>query len=130
MASKRDKLTQYFATLDKSKIKDLNATALAAQTAFITGQGIKDQIDANTSLIDKYQTLLNDLQKTGTSATDIQNLYAAEAGIPPAPPVADPASDQANYWTTISIEVSSSYTAEQSDSSSNSYSVGGGASWG
>jgi len=68
-------------------------------------------------------------------AGDLQDVFAKTAGISPAPPDLAPSTDpkapsQPDYWTSITVEVSSSYSAEQSSSSSNSYSVGGGGSWG
>lgn len=58
----------------------------------------------------------------------IQNAIANEAGIPPAIP--DIPATEPDYWTSIALEVSSSYSADQSKSSSSSFSVGASASWG
>ena len=58
-------------------------------------------------------------------------MLAQSAGIPPAlidsPSVP---SDVPDFWTKICVEVSSSYTAEQTNTKSRSYSVGGSVGWG
>jgi hypothetical protein len=131
----RDALTTHFADMDKKNIGSLNAKAQKAMADLFAkgGAGIQAQVTANDDAINKYQHQLDNIQGT-TTAVDVQNDFATDAGIPPAPPAAAPvaagAINQADYWTSIAVEVSSSYNASQSDSSSNSYSVGGGASWG
>ena len=136
MNDARDKLTAYFGEVDKSNINKLNETAMAAQAALFANECalLKKQVATNESQIAAYEDQLKTLE-TPSSATDVQDVFATTAGIPPAgPDVAPPADpkapNEADYWTSIAVEVSSSYTAEQTSSSSNSYSVGGGASWG
>ena len=132
----RDKLTAYFDEVDKSNINKLNETATAAQAALFANDctSLKKQVEANEAKIISYQSQLMTLGAP-PSATDIQDVFAIAAGIPPAGPdvtsSTDPnTSNEADYWTSITVEVSSSYSAEQSSSSSNYFSVGGGASWG
>ena len=135
MNEARENLTKYFGDLDKSNINKLNETATAAQAALFANNCtlLKKQVADNNTQIAAYQAQLQKLE-TPESAGDLQNTFAITAGIPPAPadaPAPDPkAPKETDYWTSISVEVSSSYSAEQSDSSSNSFSVGGGASWG
>jgi hypothetical protein len=91
---------------------------------------LNNQIDANVTKIAAYKKQLEALGNPDTVVT-LQDSFAISAGIPPAapdiPPV--PAPTGPDYWTSISVEVSSNYAAEQTSSSSNSYSVGGSASW-
>lgn len=136
MNEARDKLTAYFGEVDKSNITKLNETAVAAQAALFANncELLKKQIAANETQIAAYQEQIKKLD-TPDSATNLQDVFAISAGIPPAAPDVTPAADpkapnEADYWASISVEVSSSYSAEQSSSSSNSFSVGGGASWG
>ena len=128
----RDKLTTYFSDIDKNNINKLNDSAITAQAALFANDCdlLKKQVAANDTQIGNYQSQIKTLQAPDT-ASSIQDTFAISAGIPPAPPDVTPSTaSQADYWTSISVEVSSSYTAEQSSSSSNSYSVGGSASWG
>ena len=136
MNDARNKLSAFFGELDKSNISKLNESATAAQAAlFANGCAmLKKQVEANEARIAAYQDQLKTLGAPN-SATDLQDAFAITAGIPPVGPDVSPSTDpkapnQADYWTSISVEVSSSYSAEQTSSSSNSYSVGGGASWG
>jgi len=67
-------------------------------------------------------------RRNGRSAGDLRDILAKTAGSSPAPldlaPSTDPkAPSQPDYWTSITVEISSSYSAEQSSSSSNSYSA-------
>jgi hypothetical protein len=98
------------------------------------------QITANTATIKEY---IDSRQKLlGARAGDPANTVATEIGIPQ--PLPDPAIggvsrttpngrpliNPDDFWTSITVSVAESYDAEQSSSSANSYSVGGGASWG
>jgi len=136
MNTARDNLTHYFSELDKSNIARLNETATAAQAALFAGDSaiLRKQVEANEAKITAYKEQLGKLGATESSG-QLQDVFAIAAGIPPAAPdltpPADPkASNEPDYWTSISVEVSSSYSAEQTSSSTNSFSVGGGASWG
>jgi hypothetical protein len=124
-------LATKFKEMDKENIATLNVDAQAALAElFANGSPqIQAQIEANNQTIAKLQNDLKALKPT-TTAVEVQDSYGTLAGIPPAPtaPPADPTVP--DYWTTITFEVSSSYSAEQTSSSANSYSVGGGASWG
>ena len=132
MNEARDALTAFFATLDSANITQLNNSAITAQAALFANncELLQKQLTANITQIGVYQAQLKTLNPTDTAAA-IQDTFAISAGIPPAPPDITPTSStDADYWTSISLEVSSSYAAEQSSSSSNSFSVGGSASWG
>lgn len=110
------KLTAYFGEVDKSNIDKLNESATVAQAALFANDCalLKKQVEADEAQITAYQ--LKNLD-TPPSATDVT-------------PSTDPkAPNEADYWTSIIVEVSSSYSAEQTSSSSNSFLVGGGASW-
>ncbi|KAF9789309.1 hypothetical protein BJ322DRAFT_530445 [Thelephora terrestris] len=128
----RKALTTQFNDMDKSGISGLNDSAVRAQAALFANDCdlLKKQVTANDAQILKYQKQLENLQAPET-ASNIQDTFAILAGIPRAPPDITPSTaTQADYWTSISIAVSSSYVADQSSSSSNSYSVGGSANWG
>lgn len=128
----RDALTDFFTTLDKTNIENLNNVAVTNQAAlFADGARLLNaQLGVNKTQISTYKAQLKSLKGTD-SATALQDSIAIAAGIPPAAPDVTPSSSpDADYWTSISIEVSSSYNAEQSTSSSNSFSVGGSGSWG
>ena len=135
MNSARENLTNHFGEVDKGNVNKLNEAATAAQAELFANECalLKAQLTANKVQIGDYQAQLDGL-KTPGSAKNLQNTFSAIAGIPPAPadtPAPDPTTPkEADYWTSIAVEVSSSYSAEQSDSSSNSFSIGGGASWG
>ena len=137
MNDARDKLTAYFGEIDQSNVAKLNESATAAQAALFAHEGeqLKKQVEANAAQISAYQEQLRKLDSTTDSAGDLQDTFAISAGIPPAAPDVPSNTDpkipiEADYWTSITVEVSSSYSAEQSSSSANSFSVGGGASWG
>jgi hypothetical protein len=117
--------------MDKENIATLNADAQAALQGLFANSGakIQAQIDANNKTITQLQGDLNALKPT-TTAVQVQDSYGTLAGIPLAPAAPPPDPTVPDYWTTITFEVSSSYSAEQTSSSANSYSVGGGASWG
>ena len=135
MNDARDKLTAYFGEVDKSNITRLNETATAAQAALLANdcELLKKQVAANEAQIAGYQAQIKKLGAPDT-ASNLQDVFAITADIPPAAPDFTPSPDprtpnEADYWTSITVEVASSYSAEQSSSSSNSFSVGGGASW-
>jgi len=122
--------------MDKSNINKLNEAAIVAQAALFEHEGalLKKQVEANEAQIAAYSDQLKKLQNP-ESAGDLQGVFAVNAGISPAGPDPAPSTDpkapsQADYWTSITVEVASSYSAAQSSSSSNSYSVGGGGGWG
>jgi hypothetical protein len=125
-------LTDYFAQVDQNNIDKLNTAAIAAQAALFDKdcELLKKQVATNEKQIGVYQAQLSNL-KPKDSASVVQDTFAVSAQIPPAAPDVTPSSSsEADYWTSISLEVSSSYSAEQSSSSANSFSVGGSASWG
>jgi len=128
----RDKLTDFFAGVDKENIEKLNNVALTAQSDLFAHDSdlLRKQVAANEKQILAYQDQLKALKPTA-GALSLQDTFAIAAGIPPAAPdISSSTPLEADYWTSISVEVSSSYTAEQTSSSSNSFSVGGSASWG
>ncbi|KAF9644807.1 hypothetical protein BDM02DRAFT_842383 [Thelephora ganbajun] len=131
----REKLTTAFASVDQTNIGKLTNIATSATAAlFASGaEQLNNQITANKNRIQAYRDQIKTLGSPDT-VTNLQDAFAVSAGIPPAPPDLPPPNSGAtsgpDFWTSISIEVSSSYNAEQTSSSSNSYSVGGGASWG
>ena len=134
MNDARENLAKYFDDLDKRNINKLNEAATVAQATLFADDCalVKKQISDNVDQITAY---MHQLDKLGTpgSVGNLQNTFAIIAGIPPAPvdaPASDPTTPRTDYWTSITVEVSSSYSAEQSDSSTNSFSVGGGESWG
>ena len=136
MNDARDRLTVYFGDVDKGNISRLNETATAAQAALFANECalLRKQVEANEAQIAAYSDQLKKIE-TPESAGVLQDVFAISAGIQPAAPDLTPPTDpkaptQADYWTSITVEVSSSYSAEQTSSSSNSFSVGGGASWG
>lgn len=125
-------LTDSFKAIDSQNIENLNKIATTAQAQLFLNDAtlLKNQLEANEKQIKTYHDQLGTLAPKD-SATAIQDAFAISAGIPPAPPDITPTtSTDADYWTSISVEVSSSYSAQQSSTSSNSYSVGGSASWG
>lgn len=136
MTEARDKMTDYFGKIDMNNITNLNVSATNAQAALFLNECalLKNQVTANEAQIAVYAAELKKLDGPGSAAT-LQDVFASSAGIPPAAPDLTPPADpkapyEPDYWTSISLEVSSSYSAEQTSSSSNSYSVGGGGGWG
>lgn len=109
----------------------LNQRAAKSQDGLFENQAeaISAQIEANNKKIAGYEEKLKGLTPLDT-ATTFQNALAQSAGIPPPLPDTFPTSDVPDFWTKISVEVSSSYTAEQSETKSSSYSVGGAVGWG
>jgi hypothetical protein len=134
MDGSRRRLMAYFDDLDKGIINNVNKAATAAQATLFDNDCalIRIQIADNLKKISAYDDQLSKLVTPG-SAGILQNTFAITAGIPLAPadvPAPDPTAPKTDYWTSIAVEVLSSYAAEQSDSSNTSFSVGGGASWG
>ena len=129
----RTGLGTFFADYDQENMDKLNQDALSAQAALFADDAklLKAQVKANEGKIKSYKDQISKLEPPET-AQNLQDSFAISANIPPAPPdiVKPTASSPVNYWTTIQVAVSASYSAEQSSSSSNSYSVGGSASWG
>jgi hypothetical protein len=128
----RDKLANYFATVDKTNVENLNIAAIAAKAALFDKdcELLKKQVAANEKQIGVYQDQLNKLKPKDTISA-VQDAFAISAKIPPAAPDVTPGtSTEADYWTSVTFEVSSSYSAEQDSSSANSFSVGGSARWG
>jgi hypothetical protein len=121
--------------VDKANIRKLNEKARSAMNDLLAGNatGLQHQIDANNALITQYTQQRDRLQGSTTSTKDIQDTFAAEAGIGPAGPDVPTKvkpGEEPNFWTSISLEVSSSYTAEQSSSTSTSMSARAGYSFG
>jgi len=132
----RKKLTSYFGEIDKRNIANLKQNAISAQAALFENNGelLKKQVAANRSQISEYKDRRQRL-RTRDLATSLQDGFAISAGIAPAIP--DIASNkdlkdqiEADCWTSVCLEVSSSYTTDQCSFSSNSFSIGSGASWG
>jgi len=127
-------LTAFFAEVDKDNISKLTGTAIDAQIALFANEAelLKKQVEANEKAIEGYQQQLKGLNSKGAgSASEIQDSFAIAAGIPAAVPDIQPGiPPRADYWTSINVEVSSSYSAEQTSSSANSFSVGGSVGWG
>ena len=128
----RTALSRGFAEIQRSGISILNKKAAKSQDGLFLNQAgaIQLQIDANNNKIVTYEAKLKTLSPSGT-ASSFQDVLAQSAGIPPA--LIDPPSvpsDTPDFWTKICVEVSSSYTAEQTNTKSSSYSVGGSVGWG
>ena len=128
----RTALSKGFAEIQRSGINILNKKAAKSQDGLFLNKAedIQLQIDANSNKIAAYEKKLETLSPSDT-ASSFQDVLARSAGIPPA--LIDPPSvpsDVPDFWTKICVEVSSSYTAEQTDTKSSSYSVGGSAAWG
>ncbi|KAF9642626.1 hypothetical protein BDM02DRAFT_3124358 [Thelephora ganbajun] len=132
ISAAREALSKGFGEIQRSGIGLLNKRAAKSQDGLFENQAaaIRLQITANeakiASLEDKLKTLA-----PKDNASSFQDIIAQSAGIPP--PLPDPPAtvdDTPNFWTKITVEVSSSYTAEQTQSRSSSYSVGGSVRWG
>jgi hypothetical protein len=135
-------LNDSFRTYDQDIVASLTKHLDTVQDTSFTdlAKNASTQITANRDTIHTYMTTRATL--LGDRAGDPANNVASELGIPPPQP--DPQSsgtarttpdgrpyiNSDDFWTSISVSVAESYDAEQSSSSSNSYSVGGGASWG
>lgn len=134
LGTARNNLAAFFAEVDKDNIGKLTGTAIDAQIALFANNAelLGKQVAANEKAIEGYQLQLQGLNgKDVGAALEIQDSFAISAGIPAAVPDIKPgAPPRADYWTSISVEVSSSYTAEQTSSSANSFSAGGSAGWG
>jgi len=131
MTESRDKLQGDFGTMEKGGIAQLNAKAIQDQQNILDHADtvVGDQIKANEAKIAVYQAKLTSLTGKETTTT-FQDVLAASAGIPPAPADVKLAPGQADYWTHISLEVTSSYTHDESQTSSTSWSAGGSFGWG
>ena len=138
----RTALAKHFEAVDKENIAGLSDTARTAQSKLFENecQLIKAQIAANNTQIEEYKQQRTQLQTSSTSESSnvvvkFQDSYADKAGIPratPAPPpnAAANGKDDSDFWTSISLEVSSSYSHEETETQATSWSVGGSASWG
>ena len=124
--------------MEKNSIGQLSKTAQEAQAKLFEGncELITQQMEANEAQIREYQAQRDKLQAGTTSdsksvVVGLQDDYSDRAGIPRAP-VAPPTdgNDDSDYWTSITLEVSSSFANEKTDSSSMSWSAGGSVSWG
>ncbi|KAF9646801.1 hypothetical protein BDM02DRAFT_2887822 [Thelephora ganbajun] len=131
MSKARDQLQEDFGAMEKGGVAQLNAKAVKDQQAILDNAAtvIAAQIEANQAQIENYQNQIANISGKETSAT-FQDILAASAGIPPAPADIKPTQGQTDYWTHISLEVSSSYTHEESKSSSSSWSAGSSFGWG
>ena len=128
----RTALSRGFAEIQRSGVSILNKKAAKSQDGLFLNQAgaIQLQIDANNNKIVTYEAKLKTLSPSDT-ASSFQDVLAQSVGIPPA--LIDPPSvpsDTLDFWTKICVEVSSSYTAEQTNTKSSSYSVGGSVGWG
>lgn len=139
MGEKRLALNKYFESLEKNNIGDLSKIAQKTQANLFENECalIKQQLDANDAQIKEYEAQRERLQQGGTTGSKstvvgLQDDYSDKAGIPRAPAPALPSGEKdfSDFWTSITVEVSSSYSHEASQSSSTSWSVGGSASWG
>ena len=126
--------------MEKNNIGQLSKTALEAQAKLFEGncELITQQMEANEAQIREYQAQRDKLQ-AGTSSDSksvvvgLQDDYSDRAGIPRAPagpPPGGDVQDDSDYWTSITLEVSSSFANEKTDTSSMSWSAGGSVSWG
>ena len=140
LAEKRIALGKHFESLDKQNIGELSKLAQKAQDNLFEDNCklLQQQIDANDAQIKEYQAQRDRLQKgSSTGSTSVvvglQDTYADKAGIPrvaPVPAQNPDGKDDSDYWTSISLEVSSSYSHEQTETQSTSWSAGGSGSWG
>jgi len=117
--------------MEKGGIAQLNAKAMKDQQSILDNADkvVGDQITTNERKIEEYQAKLASISGKETSIT-FQDVLAASAGIPPAPSDIGVNPGQADYWTHISLSVSSSYTHDEESSSSTSWSAGGSFGWG
>lgn len=124
----RTALRKHFEEVDKKTVNDLSSDARAAQNRILAGEGLQGQVDANVEKITRLTARRDELvtqrnTKDGTDpVTSVQDDFADKAAIPrgPAPPAANDPEDDADYWTSISVEVSSSVAHESTETSSTS----------
>ena len=124
--------------MDKENVGHLAEAAQNAQADLFKNECalLKRQIQVNEDQIKEYQTRLEGLQRGSgsqplTVAVNLQDTFADKAGIPRPPPIpVTDGKDDSDFWTSISLEVSSSYSHEATETQSTSWSAGGSASWG
>jgi len=141
LSDSRIALAKYFEGLDKENIDRLSEVAQNAQAELFKDDCrlLCQQIKANAAQIREYEAQREQLQKGSGSeplaiAAALQNVYADKAGIPHVAPVPLPGAetggkDDSDFWTSVSLEVSSS-SREESETQSTSWSLGGSPSWG
>jgi len=141
LSNSRIALAKYFEGLDKENIGRLSEVAQNAQAELFKDDCrlLCQQIKANAAQIREYEAQREQLQKGPGSesfavAAALQDVYADKAGIPRVNPVPLPGpetggKDDSDFWTSVSLEVSSS-SREETESQSTSWSAGGSPSWG
>ncbi|KIK63174.1 hypothetical protein GYMLUDRAFT_72397 [Collybiopsis luxurians FD-317 M1] len=126
---------------DKIKLSDLNSESREAQNSMFEdiakddGGFIKTQIDQNETLIKEYKEAKAELHKQSSNATGasaaVQEI-SDDMGIPQALP--DPTAVQQNtdedYFTAITVEISSTSDSKSSKEEASSMSFGASASYG
>jgi ribosomal protein L29 len=135
-SEKQIALSKHFESLDKENIEELSKHAQNVQAQLFEEKCklLLQQIEANKTQIQEYEAQRTRLQGgSGPDSVGFQDSYADKAGIPRAAPVPLPQTegkDNSDNWTSISFRVSSSYSHEQTETQSTSFSAGGAASWG
>ena len=139
LAASRTALAGQFEIVDKDNVDKLSDAARDTQIQVFASKCklLTDQQKANEAKITEYEAQRKKLQDgsgPGTSvAADFQDKYADKAGIPrdvPRPPTATGEKNEADYWTSISTKVSSSFSHEETEVQSTSWSTGGSVGWG
>lgn len=131
LAEKREALHKYFEEMDRQNVNKLSSEARKEQSKLFTENDIRlnAQIEENKKEITKLNSRRQVLEKSGSSsggniAGSVQEEYADRAGIPRAPaPPPTAGADKTNYWTSIMVDVSSSYTHESHETTATSATV-------
>ncbi|KAG6864170.1 hypothetical protein C0991_011889, partial [Blastosporella zonata] len=134
------KLDEERAAKNKEDLQAINHFAEEAQNTMhqnLKNNGLaKKEMDANTATIQEYtaaiSALLSSGQDGGNSGNSLVQAVANDAKIPA--PMKDPATakstDEPDYFTAISVEISSSSSSETSSSHATTASFGASVSWG
>lgn len=109
--------------MDKRNVKELSIKARNAQSKVFGDEGkhLEDQIvenDKEIQRLDAQRKKLEINESIGSETKIVQDEFADKAGIPRAPAMTPTTAP--NYWTSISVEVSSSYAHESNETSATS----------
>jgi hypothetical protein len=124
--------------VEKQKVGALTQAAQRNQKeAFERGYAqITDQINANLKEIGNLEKLLQklsgekDTSSGSSAATQLQEDFADKMGIPRPPPPAQTGPVTPDFWTSVTLEVSSSYSNESKITDALSYAVDASVSYG